>query len=589
MSEQLDIVKLIEENPIIKLTNIYQSKLINKIKNKFNTEELKLFVASFYCYLHYKKEDFAIDFNGIWRWLGFSTKQKAKELLFKYFIIEIDYKIELINMNEDKTIFNLLGENKLREETRGRKTDIVLITINTFKRFCMKANTKKAVQIHEYFINLEETLYETLDEESSELRLQLDNKQQQLLDKQYQLEQKQLELEQEKKNKNWLLNRRYNSFKLGDTIYLYKDYKDDTGKEFIYKIGKTKNISERENEYSNTSKSGKIVYIQNCLNCDLTEKVLHHTLDKYRTIRNQEWFNFTEDLAIQTIKSVIYIMDNKMETIETFIPKLYTLLEIPVENKIKVREQVNNIVENNEIKIKNPMNFDLFIEECCEIIEGINTPRTNIKDAHRIWSKNSTKEIISALTIYLNNKFKSTTVIDENGVKRNMFKDVKLKSLIYNVSEKNLDYEQFIIDQIKEENIKIDWRCRISYVDFFNFFIEWKRKQEPHYKLKHSYKKEIQVYLEQKFAGGRVYVSTDAKALHLFGMHGVGHVSTKFGYKEPARTNKRVGQYTIEDILIKKWDSLSIASRELNMTISKISNYARFKTIMNGIYYKYEL
>lgn len=567
MAEQLDIVKLIEENPIVKLTNVYQSKLINKIKNKFNTEGQRLFVASFYCFLHYKKEDFVIGLNSLWIWLGFSSKHKAKELLLKYFTIEIDYKILLTQK----------GENLNSKDLGGRPMEQILMTIKTFKRFCMKANTKKAVQIHEYFINLEEVLHETVDEETNELRLQLDNKQ-------YQLEQTQLELKQMEDKKNWLLNRRYNNSKPGDIIYLYKDYKDDTGKEFICKIGKTKNISERETEYSNTSKSGKIVYIQYCLNCDLTEKVLHHILDKYRLVKNQEWFNFKEDLAIQTIKSVIYIMDSQMEKVEEFIPKLYNILEIPTENKV---EKIEIKIEV-DVDVKNPLNFDLFIEDCCEILEGMNTPKTYIKDAHRIWSKNSTKETISALDIYLDNKFKSTTIIDENGVRRNMFKDVKIKPLIYTVSDKNLDYEQFIIDQIKEEKMKVDWKCRISYTDFFNYFLEWKRITEPHYKLKHSYKKEIQTYLEEKFAGGRVHISGGDKATHLFGVWSIGHFSTNFGLKNPDRTNKKVGQYTTENVLIKQWNSLSIASRELKIAISTLSNYARFKTIKNGIYYKYE-
>lgn len=563
MTEQLDIVKLIEENPITKLTNVYQSKLINKIKNKFSTEEQKLFVASFYCYLNYKKEDFVIDLNGIWKWIGFSSKHKAKELLLKYFTIEIDYKI----------LLNLSGEQVKTNGGAGLNKEQILMTIKTFKKFCMKANTKKSGQIHEYFINLEEALHETVDEETNELRLQLDNTQ-------YQLEQKQIELDNEKKNKNWLLNRRYQHEPAKQCIYLYKD-----GDQL--KIGKSeKGIADREKYYSDMSKTGEIVYFQNCLNCNLTEKVLHHILDKYRIIRNREWFNFTEELAIQTIKSVIYIMDSHMDKVDEFIPKLYNILDIPIPIENETRK-VEKIIEKNK-QIKNPMNFDLFIEECCEIVEGMNTAKTYIKDAHRVWSKNSTKETISALNIYLNNKFKSTTILDKNGVRRNMYKNVKLKPLIYTVSEKNLDYEQFIIDQMVKENIKIDWKSRISYVDFFNYFVEWKSIHEPHYKLKYFYKKEIQKYLEEKFAGGRVYVSTDAKALHLFGIHGLGHISSKFGYKEPARTNKIISQYTLDNILIKQWDSLSIASRELDIRISTLSNNARFQTIINEIYYKYE-
>jgi hypothetical protein len=41
---------------------------------------------------------------------------------------------------------------------------------------CLKANTSKANEIHEYYIKLEETLHEVIDEESNELRLQLEEK-----------------------------------------------------------------------------------------------------------------------------------------------------------------------------------------------------------------------------------------------------------------------------------------------------------------------------------------------------------------------------------------------------------------------------
>ena len=36
-----------------------------------------------------------------------------------------------------------------------------MLTINTFKKFCLKAETKKADEIHDYFIKLEELLQET--------------------------------------------------------------------------------------------------------------------------------------------------------------------------------------------------------------------------------------------------------------------------------------------------------------------------------------------------------------------------------------------------------------------------------------------
>ena len=63
-----------------------------------------------------------------------------------------------------------------------------MLTVKTFKLFCLKAGTKKADQIHEYYIKLEETLQEVINEESNELRLQLAQNKEQLEQNTLQLE-----------------------------------------------------------------------------------------------------------------------------------------------------------------------------------------------------------------------------------------------------------------------------------------------------------------------------------------------------------------------------------------------------------------
>ena len=70
--QELNIVELIEKNPISKLSKEYNNKLINRIKETFTDFEQQLFVSSFYCYLKYNKNtDFVVDLDDIWKWLGF--------------------------------------------------------------------------------------------------------------------------------------------------------------------------------------------------------------------------------------------------------------------------------------------------------------------------------------------------------------------------------------------------------------------------------------------------------------------------------------------------------------------------------------
>ena len=143
--EALNIVELIENNPITRLSGTYQNKLLTKIKNNFTDTEQQLFVASFYCFLNYnQRNDFVIDLDNIWKWMGYNQKFKAKFSLEKNFKLDIDYKILLCQPAQQK---NARG---------GHNKETILLTIKTFKLFCLKAGTEKAAQIHEYYIKMEE-------------------------------------------------------------------------------------------------------------------------------------------------------------------------------------------------------------------------------------------------------------------------------------------------------------------------------------------------------------------------------------------------------------------------------------------------
>ena len=168
--ESFNIVDLIEHNPISKLSATYQNKLLTKIQAKFSETEQQLFVASFYGFLKYDpNNDFVIDLDDVWRWLEFSTKQKAKMLLEIHFVKDQDY------------VTSLNPPGKQSNHIRGgHNKEIFMLNVSTFKKFCLKAGTKKADSIHDYYIKLEETLHEVVQEESAELKTQLEQKQIQL-------------------------------------------------------------------------------------------------------------------------------------------------------------------------------------------------------------------------------------------------------------------------------------------------------------------------------------------------------------------------------------------------------------------------
>jgi hypothetical protein len=160
MAEKIDFVGLIEKNPLTKLSGNYQSTMVDKIKENFNTYEQQMFISSFYCYLNYdNKSDFVFDLDDVWQWMGFSQKVNAKTLLEKQFLVNIDYQRSQI----------------LKQATMkgGQNKEVFMLNTNTFKRLCLKAGTKKADEIHEYYIKMEKVLQDVLMEECRTLTEQV--------------------------------------------------------------------------------------------------------------------------------------------------------------------------------------------------------------------------------------------------------------------------------------------------------------------------------------------------------------------------------------------------------------------------------
>ena len=137
----LNIAHLIEKNSMARLSKDYQNRFLMKIKENFNENQQQLFVASFYCFLNYdKKKDFVIDFENVWKWLGFTRKDNGKAVLRKHFTVDIDYQVIKAAPETSGAAFDEgvgLGGAGLNKET-------IMLSVNTFKKFCLKAGTKKA-------------------------------------------------------------------------------------------------------------------------------------------------------------------------------------------------------------------------------------------------------------------------------------------------------------------------------------------------------------------------------------------------------------------------------------------------------------
>lgn len=322
----IDIVKLIEKNPLVKLTGNYQSHMIEKIKENFNTHEQQMFVSSFYCYLNCDdKLDFVIDLDNVWKWMKFNKKANAKCVLEKDFIKNSDYKIFAPEVAGAK-----------KDGSGGHNKEIIMLTINAFKRFCLKAGTKKADEIHEYYIKMEKVLQDVLFEECNALTEQVKQIKQENTTKELEFKTKlndQKTLEKEK-----ILLRQF-SISI-PIVYIIKVKTFENG-QYIVKIGESRRgITGRYNEHRGKYSECLLLDVFAVNRSKDFESYIHnHKLIRSNRIRDLEGHeNELELFLIGKELSYQMILDAINSQIDNFQESSTYKLELELE-KLKLQMQ----------------------------------------------------------------------------------------------------------------------------------------------------------------------------------------------------------------------------------------------------------
>ena len=355
----VDIVNLIENNPITKLNGNYQSKLIEKVQKNFTGYEQQIFVSNFFCYLKYdNKNDYVINLDDVWNWIGFSCKSNAKRLLEKHFKIDIDYKI----------LFSQLGKKDIKTHG-GNNKEIIMLNVNTFKKVCLKACTKKADEIHDYFIKIERILVE----ESDELKLQLE---QQKTEFQL-LEDKQAKEYNEKIERQKIFEREKILLKeyatAGAIFYVIKVKTFDNG-QYIIKVGESRRgVLERY-------KAHKSKY-EECL-----------LLDCFSVQKSRDFETFIKEHEHIKGSKVVDLPGHETEMELFLIGKnlSYSILSNIINNNIKYfnNNDTNQLeLEIEKLKImmemKNTNNDNVLIHELIKNVKHMSTKIDNLEKSNK--------------------------------------------------------------------------------------------------------------------------------------------------------------------------------------------------------------
>ena len=556
------------------------TKLQDMLNLEFTNEEQQIFLQHFAGFLN-KDDEFIINIEFIFKWIGFGRKDHAKRLLEKYFIINSDYKITL-----NSVVSPPKGENLKRDKKKeGRPIEVILLTPNCFKQLCLLANTDKGKQVRLYYIKMELILMKYL-KEKNEINEKL------LLDSMQMNKNLDYALQTEQKKIARILSRRVNKEEPGQLVYIYKE------SEFKYKIGETSDINRREKDHRCATSQSIIVYTKRCCNCKLLEKVVHHILDQYRDIHNREWFTVSFEIAKAALDSAHIFLDglvNRCETINnnSFFYNLKNLIESLEELPSFIKDHSKDIIEIktkpiekpidiNLDNIVNPLDFDKFISEFCEINDESTEFSVSILAAHKQWSRCAKKTTHDALYKFLCENYKKVKVFDNNtNAKIASFKGLKLKSISYNKPILLEDIDEFINDKCE-----LNYVSRIPSKDIYNSFEIWKRNIDPDYTLCAKEKSRIDHAFKNRFLPGLIFTGKQSQ-------HGYYFVNLKdnpsfTGYKLAPSLKKKIIKIDINTKqIVETFESLTAAAISINRSPSTLSTDIQYKRPRDNYIYQY--
>ena len=192
----------------------------------------------------YNDNEIIIDFDKVVKWLKVK-KFHLKRLLVSKFEENYDYTIEKINIKRNKG---------------GTQKELIYITPDTFKHICMLSQTAKAKQVRKYYLSIEKLV--------RKYHIHIENK----LYK---------ELGLIKKNQK-------PKYKIkGGVVYILRALNSDLS---VYKIGRTKNLDKRLNNYNSGLANdidllfilevNDIIGVENCIK----NLVRNHKYRKYKEV-----------------------------------------------------------------------------------------------------------------------------------------------------------------------------------------------------------------------------------------------------------------------------------------------------------------
>ena len=341
------------------------------------TEEGQQFIINFQMYLKFGNDDtqYVIDLDDVWNWLGFTSKGNSKRLFIKNFEQNNDYIIINSLLPKDKQVHG--GQNK----------EIIKMNVNTFKSFCMIANTERGKTTRKYYLKMENIFFKYCENLNKNIieRMNIENK---IMIEKLQLDNKITiqSIEEDnilyniKKNHEILLNAHRNK----SLVYMLQIECPFIDKNFkLIKIGSSDDIVDRVSKIKNTF--GCDIYIIHAFQCENNrgfEKFLlnHHKICPYKykelignnRVNSIECFLLRDNNMVQSVKRVIEnnILYFKAKNLEEKKLDLELIRETNIKNKLDL--------EKNKLKLYEEL-IHIYKEKPDELLHSLQYINNHIK------------------------------------------------------------------------------------------------------------------------------------------------------------------------------------------------------------------
>ena len=547
-------------------------------KERLNDEQQQVFVEHFMLSFTSHTDEFPISSDQAIEWLGYKTKHRFKDCVIKNLVEDIDYKI----------VFSASGENL--KNLGGRPLEIFKISIDGYYTLEMKARTEKGIIVRSYYKQLEKIVYAFGLNQQQKLLEEANRK---IEEANQRTKNVQYALEAEKANTARQFKRNVNVEEMCDVVYLYQESID------VIKVGESCNALRREGDHRSSTSNSRVVYTKKCTNHKLLEKVVHHILDQYRIDLKREWFKVSFEIAKEALDCAQLFLDGLVDKCDTIHSKnLFEQFNTIIQELDETPRVMNELLEESEdesdeeeeeefvpnIKGSNePLDFDKFIDECCEKGDKLTVFSVDVFGAHRLWGRCCSKPTKDAFYKYLIEKYKRAKIFDPKTQSTlASYRGISLKPITYLKDNPPSDIDSFI-----EEKCSIGYSLRVSTKNICAAFEKWKNEtSDPDYKMCTIEKKRIDGAFSTKFVPACVFTGKQ-------GDYGYFCVELKdapstVGLKLAPTMKKPVIKIDMRtNQIVERYDSLTAAAKVIGKSPCYVSVDIRFKKPTGNFIYQF--